>query len=388
MISIDKLHSYLNKHDASDKERDYVFKIPEVKMADGHIYGRYVIDGKFAFLGKNIIDVPDWTGLDSEYQQLQDKISFKKNSFVIAILNQVMPEFRYFEAKSRINFARDLMRQIAFDMEEKSLYREMEYTRQRNNIRSIFTNFEDIDSEDIMKKIIVDYFSLTVYVLRKESKEIFGKKRIVEKMSFVPGVWKKTERDFEYSIKNPSCILIEEEGRYTSILKKDLSGLFSWQDEGMEELFVELSNEAKKGEKKKDKDDKKDEIVVKEGKLEKSKLITKKDDGLDVEIVEDKKEVIRKKIVKDKVVDKKEKEVTTDKESSIEETKECEETVKEVEKPTKIDIPKKITLTEIQAVAEKEGISITKKSEKTGKDLKKTIQELREDILKKYGVDE
>jgi hypothetical protein len=41
-------------------------------------------------------------------------------------------------------------------------------------------------------------------------------------------------------------------------------------------------------------------------------------------------------------------------------------------------------LAEIQAIAETEGISITKKSDKTGKELKKSIQELREEIMKKY----
>jgi hypothetical protein len=53
------------------------------------------------------------------------------------------------------------------------------------------------------------------------------------------------------------------------------------------------------------------------------------------------------------------------------------------EEPRKIFIPKKITLKEIQDLAMHRDIPIQKKSEKTGKMLNKTIEELREDILGK-----
>jgi hypothetical protein len=46
-------------------------------------------------------------------------------------------------------------------------------------------------------------------------------------------------------------------------------------------------------------------------------------------------------------------------------------------------IPKKITLKEIQDLAIQRDIPIQKKSEKTGKMLNKTIEEIREDILGK-----
>jgi hypothetical protein len=41
---------------------------------------------------------------------------------------------------------------------------------------------------------------------------------------------------------------------------------------------------------------------------------------------------------------------------------------------------KKMTLVELQKVAVDKGVSIFKKSEKTGKDLKKNISELREEL--------
>lgn len=339
MISLEKLHGFLNKGEVSQSKREYVFKIPESKMSDGHIYGKYIMDGKFAFLGKELIPVPSWTELDGKYQLLIDKSTLKKNTFVCSILNQVMPEYRYFDGKSRISFMKDLLRQIAYDMEEKSLYREMEYTRQRNNIRSNFMNYEDIDGDLMMKKIIVDYFSLTVYIFSRVSEETFGRQRKIEKLSFVPGVWKKTEREREYTIKNPTCFLIEEDGRYNSVICKEMNGIFSWQDEGMEELFQNLSDECSKKVK-----SSKSEIVVKTAKLEKKIIMEEKP----------------------------------------EEEKDEKPEEEEKDEVKKVLIPKKITLLEIQQMAEKEGISTLKKSEKTGKELKKSIQELREEILKKY----
>lgn len=358
MISIDKLQSYLTKHQSDDVDtvkKDLIFRIPEAKMSDGHIYGKYVMDGKFAFLGKELLPVPSWTELDSSYQQLVDKTSFKKNSFVIAILNQVMPEFRYFDGKSRISFARDLMRQISYDMEEKHLYREMEYTRMRNNIRTHFMNFDDIDGDEVMRRVIVDYFSLTVYIFRRDSEKKFGCQRLIEKVAFVPGIWKKTEREAEYSIKNPTCFLVEVEGRYNSIIKSELNGIFTWQDEGMMKLFNEFTEESKKS------------------------VVKKKP----VKEVDEEVKVTKKKLVK--LEPKEEEPKEEPKEESKEESKEevKEDTEESVGKKG-IHIPKKITLVEIQAMAEKEGISLTKKSDKTGKDLKKTILELRDEILKKY----
>jgi len=345
MISIEKLHGYLSKgQDESDKVvKKFVFKIPESKMSDDHIYGKYVLDGKFVFLGKEVLPVPVWTELDSSYQLLVDKTAVKMNSFIVAILNQVMNEFRYFESKSRVSFVRDMMRQIAIDMEEKNLYREMEYTRVRNDIRANFMNAEDIDGNEIMKKIFVDYLSLTVYVLRKDSQDKFGRQRIIERYAYVPGVWKRTEREGEYIIKNPTCFLVELEGKYYSVIRSDLRGLFSWQDEGMEVLFEQFSEESLKTVKKKvvkKLEVKVEEPVIKEVKLEK---------------------------LEEPVID-----LGEPREDTVESEK------------VGIKIPKKITLAEIQEMAVKEGILITKRSEKTGKDLKKSILELREEIMKKY----
>ena len=338
MISVEKLHNYLNKSSGDDSVelKTYTFKIPETKMSDGHIYGKYIMDAKYVFLGKELLPVPSWTGLDDNYQLLIDKSVSKRNTFVISILNQVMPEFRYFDVKSRVNFARDLMRQIAYDMQEKSLYSEMEYTRVRNDIRENFINFEDIDNIELMKKIIVDYFSLTVYILHENKESKFGSKRLVEKISFIPGVWKKSDRAHEYSIKNPSCFLVEVDGKYNSIIREELNGIFSWQDDGMEDLFIKLSDESNLFEKTKKKyNTKKSEVSGNVSKI---------------------KEKIQEKI-----------------EEKIEEKSEGD-----------LVIPKKITLLEIQKLAEKHGISLVKKSEKTGKELKKTIQELRDELLNSH----
>jgi len=348
MISLEKLHGYLNKEQSVETSaRTFIFKIPEVKMMDGHIYGKYIMDGKFSFLGKELIPVPFWTELDKNYQLLIDKSSYKKNTFVSSILNQVMPEYRYFDGKSRVSFIRDLMCQIAYDMEEKSLYREMEYTRQRNNIRKNFMNFEDIDGDIMMKKIIVDYFSLTVYVIKKDEQNKFGRQRLIDKIAFVPGVWKKTEREKEYTIKNPTCFIIEESGRYNSVIRQDLNGIFLWQEEGMEDLFKQLSIESEKSVKKSG------EIVIKTAKLEKK--LEKQEESVEEPIIE----------------------------KPVEKTEEDKEIQDELPKSVLV-IPKKITLGEIQLMAEKEGISIVKKSDKTGKELKKSIQELRDEIMKKY----
>ena len=69
---------------------------------------------------KDILPVPAWTELSQDYQILADNSS--NNSFTMSILNQIMPEFRYFDGKSRVNFVKDLFRQIAYDMEEPETF--------------------------------------------------------------------------------------------------------------------------------------------------------------------------------------------------------------------------------------------------------------------------
>jgi len=335
MITVDKLHKYLTKGSDAIPEREYSFRIPEVKMSDGHIYGKYVIDGKFSFLSKEIMPIPPWTELGEEYQLLCDK-SVGKNSFTMSILNQVLPDFRYFNGKSRLSFVKDMYRQIAYDMEEKDLYRDHEYSRQRNHIRKELMEGDDIDNDELIKRVVIDYLSLTVYLLKRDSSK-FGRQRMVEKIAFVPGIWKKTERADEYTIKNPTCILVEEEGRYKGIIQKNMNGVFSWQEDGMEDLFKELSMASEQ---------------VK-------KVKTKSAESKVVPVVPPRTDVPPNVTIPS-------------------EHQEIPKTVKE--------LPKKITLAELQEIAEKEGISLTKKSDKTGKDIKKTIQELRDEITAKISL--
>ena len=294
MIPIDKLHSYLNKG-GSDVEKDYVFHIPEKVIAEGHIYDKYILDAKYSFVDKDIVDVPEWTGLDSSFKMVKDRNNERKNSFIYSILNEVLGEFRYLDSKSKVIMIKDLMRQIAYDMEEKALYRDNDYTRKRTLIREKFMANEDIDDDSVLKGIIVDYFSLTVYIF----KEVVGglvKRRKVERISYIPSMWKNDDRKIEYVLKNPSCFLIEKEGRYYPVFNSHMTGVMSWESMGIE-FFEELRTG---------------------GGVAQPKQETK--------------------------------------------------------------LLKKMTLIELQKVAIDKGVSIFKKSEKTGKDLKKNISELREEL--------
>lgn len=293
MISIDKLHSYLNK--GAVGEKNYVFHIPEKVIAEGHIYDKYILDAKYSFVDKDIVDVPEWTGLDSSFKMIKDRNNERKNSFIYSVLNEVLGEFRYLDVKSKVIMIKDLMRQIAYDMEEKALYKDNDYTRKRTLIREKFMANEDIDDDHVLKGIIVDYFSLTVYIF----KEVVGglvKRRKVERISYIPSMWKNDDRKTEYVLKNPSCFLIEKEGRYYPVFKSDMTGVMSWESMGIE-FFEELRTSGGAAQPKQE-----------------TKLL------------------------------------------------------------------KKMTLVELQKVATDKGILIFKKSEKTGKDLKKNISELREEL--------
>ena len=293
MISIDKLHSYLNKGVVGEK--DYVFHIPEKVIAEGHIYDKYILDAKYSFVDKDIVDVPEWTGLDSSFKMIKDRNNERKNSFIYSVLNEVLGEFRYLDVKSKITMIKDLMHQIAYDMEEKALYKDNDYTRKRTLIREKFMANEDIDDDAVLKGIIVDYFSMTVYIF----KEVVGglvKRRKVERISYISSMWKNDDRKTEYVLKNPSCFLIEKEGRYYPVFKSDMTGVMSWESMGIE-FFEELRTGGGAAQPKQE-----------------TKLL------------------------------------------------------------------KKMTLVELQKVATDKGISIFKKSEKTGKDLKKNISELREEL--------
>lgn len=293
MISIDKLHSYLNKGVVGEK--DYVFHIPEKVIAEGHIYDKYILDAKYSFVDKDIVDVPEWTGLDSSFKMIKDRNNERKNSFIYSVLNEVLGEFRYLDVKSKITMIKDLMHQIAYDMEEKALYKDNDYTRKRTLIREKFMANEDIDDDAVLKGIIVDYFSMTVYIF----KEVVGglvKRRKVERISYISSMWKNDDRKTEYVLKNPSCFLIEKEGRYYPVFKSDMTGVMSWESMGIE-FFEELRTGGGAAQPKQE-----------------TKLL------------------------------------------------------------------KKMTLVELQKVATDKGVSIFKKSEKTGKDLKKNISELREEL--------
>jgi len=353
MILIEKLHNYLNKGEEVPME-ELAFRLPEEQIVDGHIYGKYIMDGKFAFIGKVIMNCPEWLNL-SGFQVIMDK-AFKRNSFTVSLMSILMPEFRYFDMNSRRQFVLDLHRQIGYDMEEKSLYKDMGYTRMRKQIRESFINGLDIDGDKSLMQVLVDYFSLTVYVIRKSENCSFVEKRDVERISYVPSVWRKTERNEDFWKKNLVCLLMEQEGKYYPLVMRDKGGLLNWQDGMMEGMVEELERDMSRDVKR---------VVMK-----------KKEEENVVEKIEK---------VKMKRGDKEKKEEGDEKEEKEEkEKKKDEELIGRVKEMVgEIKMRKKITLAEIQEIAVGRGIQLMKKSERTGKMLKKTIEELRVEIEEK-----
>ena len=354
MIEIDKLHKFLN-HDSKKSEKEYAFHIPEKQFESGHIYGKYILDAKFSMIGKQFIDLPEWVRFGAESPQLQ-YISEKlipKNTFTSAILNSLMPEYRFFDLKTKLTFCSDLHRQIGYDMEKNALYKDMGYARLRKEIREKFINADDLDNNEKLKQIIIDYFSLTVYEISKTKQEKFGRNMEISRKGFVPLMWRKTEKNDEYLDKNISCFLLRLEDKYYSIVKQNISGLFDFSVDLPDDIEIYVPQE--------------EDIEESEPEPISETLIMKSP---------------TKVLEKKKASKKKESEKEPEKEPEII-IKKQEDPQEEPEKVRKIFIPKKITLKEIQDLAIQRDIPIQKKSEKTGKMLNKTIDELREDILGK-----
>jgi len=338
MIEIDKLHKFLNR-DSKHREKEYAFRIPEKQFESGHIYGKYILDAKFSMIGKRFLDLPEWITEIPQLQYISEKL-VPKNTFTSAILNSIMPEYRFFDLKTKLTFCSDLHRQIGYDMEQNSLYKDMGYARLRKEIREKFINADDLDNDEKLKQIIIDYFSLTVYEISKAKQEKFGKNMEISRKGFVPLMWRKTEKNEEYLDKNISCFLLKLEDKYYSIVKRNTSGIFDFS--------VDLPDDV--------------EISV---------PVMEEDEPEPEPIREPLKVKSPVKVPEKKKVSKKKEEEPQ------------EEPQEEPELIRKIFIPKKITLKEIQDLAIQRDIPIQKKSEKTGKMLNKTIEELREDILGK-----
>lgn len=360
MIEIEKLHKFLNR-DSKHHEKEYAFRIPEKEFESGHIYGKYILDAKYSMIGKRFIDLPDWVSFGEEVPQLQ-YISEKlvpKNTFTSAILNSIMPEFRFFDLKTKLTFCSDLHRQIGYDMEQNSLYKDMGYARLRKEIREKFINADDLDNDDKLKQIIIDYFSLTVYEISKAKQEKFGRNMEISRKGFVPLVWRKTDKNEEYLDKNISCFLLRLEDKYYSIVKRNTSGLFDFSVKLPDDIQISVHLLQ----------DEPEPELVSEPLIVESPVI-----------VSEKKKVSKKKETEKEpeIIIKKQEELQVEPQKDPQ-----EEPQEEQESIRKIFIPKKITLKEIQDLAIQRDIPIQKKSEKTGKMLNKTIEELREDILGK-----
>jgi hypothetical protein len=373
MIEIDKLHKFLNR-DSKHCEKEYAFRIPEKQFESGHIYGKYILDAKYSMIGKRFMDLPEWVNFGEEAPQLQ-YISEKlvpKNTFTSAILNSLIPEYRFFDLKTKLTFCSDLHRQIGYDMEQNSLYKDMGYARLRKEIREKFINATDLDNDEKLKQVIIDYFSLTIYEISKTKQEKFGKNMEIFRKGFVPLMWRKTEKNEEYLDKNISCFLIRLEDKYYSIVKRNTNGLFDFSVRLSDDIEISVPQEDKEElESEPISEPISDNFKVKSPTkvLEKKKVSKKKETEKETEIIIKKQE--------EPQVEPKEEPKEEPHEQSHEQSQEEPEPIR------KIFIPKKITLKEIQDIAIKRDIPIQKKSEKTGKMLNKTIEELREDILGK-----
>jgi hypothetical protein len=366
MIEIEKLHKFLNR-DSKHREKEYAFRIPEKQFESGHIYGKYILDAKFSMIGKRFMDLPDWINFGKESPKLQ-YISEKlvpKNTFTSAILNSLMPEYCFFDLKTKLTFCSDLHRQIGYDMEQNSLYKDMGYARLRKEIREKFINADDLDNDEKLKQVIIDYFSLTVYEISKSKQEKFGRNVEISRKGFVPLMWRKTEKNEEYLDKNISCFLLRLEDKYYSIVKQNSSGIFDFSLDLQEDVEISVPNVEVEDEKQDAQIDTISESLKLKSpvKVPEKKKVSKKKE----EVINEPEIIIKKQEPEEQTAPI----VSTDK---VEKPK---------DEPRKIFIPKKITLKEIQDLAIQRDIPIQKKSEKTGKMLNKTIEELREDILAK-----
>jgi hypothetical protein len=370
MIEIEKLHKFLN-HDSKHREKQYAFRIPEKQFESGHIYGKYILDAKYSMIGKRFMDLPEWVSWDAPQLQYISEKLVPKNTFTSAILNSIMPEYRFFDLKTKLTFCSDLHRQIGYDMEQNSLYKDMGYARLRKEIREKFINVDDLDNDEKLKQVIIDYFSLTVYEISKAKDGKFGRNMEISRKGFVPLMWRKTEKNDEYLDKNISCFLLRLEDKYYSIVKRNTSGIFDFLVDFPEdiEFSVPIVNEEQEKEQELEIEidslpEKIPENIPEKKKVSKKKDMTQKD----VEII----------------IKKQDNPEEQDKEPQKESQEEHDEHPEEESEPIhKIFIPKKITLKEIQDLAIQRDIPIQKKSEKTGKMLNKTIEELRQDILAK-----
>ena len=103
----------------------------------------------------------------------------KYNTFILSILNIIFPDFRYFDKNSKIKFIKDLLNQMAYDLQEKNLYSYFKYNKNHSFSRTEFTKHlnlhENVDKESlsIIRQYLVDYLSLTIYIISKnEENEI------------------------------------------------------------------------------------------------------------------------------------------------------------------------------------------------------------------------
>ena len=206
---------------------------------------------------------------------------------------------------------------MAVDLEEKNLYKDLKYHGIRNKLRESLQGFFNADEEEVMRKYLVDYLSLKVYLIEENDDASFLERKV-----------SKIEYLEEYQ-KNV-IFLVKNENKYCLLVDRDMTGMID--DKGLEN---ELNGDFEK--------------LIK---------------------INAKKVKIPKKVVTVEKV-----------EETLEKKEELSENLEEpLEKKEKIKIPAKATLKVLQELAEQNGISLTKKSEKTGKDIKKTIQELKSDL--------
>lgn len=243
MISIESLQEYLlndnknndllnnnngNDNNIENHDNNLVFKLPsKIQNENTHIYDKYILENKFSFLNKNLKKLPNNL---SELLNVKDdffilKDNNKYNTFIYSILYIIFPEFKYFDFNSKKKFINDLMNQMAYDLQEQNFYSYFNYNKNhkfsRTELSKKLNLHENIDSYEFeyIKKYVVDYFSLSVYIVSEINNKIKINKIFYDNFHD-KSVYNNLEK------YNSKIILYKENNIFYPILKEDANGLF------------------------------------------------------------------------------------------------------------------------------------------------------------------
>ena len=157
MLSVESLQKYLSNNDNNDEiDSSITFILPEsINNDNRHIYDKYVLESKFSLLDKKIEKLSseylNFLNIDDDLIILKDNDTY--NTFILSILNIIFPDFRYFDKKSKIKFIKDLLNQMAYDLQEKNLYSYFNYNKNHSFSRTEFAKYlnlhENVDKDSL-----------------------------------------------------------------------------------------------------------------------------------------------------------------------------------------------------------------------------------------------